>query len=74
MVQRALDPRRIEVVDEAVARILRRKTPAERVKMISDAHRTMRLIVEGGLRTRHPDWNDQQVKAEVVRRMTRGTN
>jgi hypothetical protein len=46
---RLIDPNRIEVVDEEVAELLRRKTPAERVKMISDAHRTMRLIIEGGL-------------------------
>jgi len=69
-----LDPGQIEVVDHAVADILRRKTPAERVKMISDAHRMARLIVEGGLRTRHPNWTDQQIKAEVARRMTRGTS
>ena len=74
MTHRRLDLKRIEVVDEAVARVLRRKTPAERVKMISDAHRTMRLVVEGGLRTRHPDWNDARIKAEVVRRMTRGAS
>jgi hypothetical protein len=74
MIHHRLDPKRIEVVDETVARILRRKTPAERVKMISDAHRTMRLVVEGRLRTRHPDWSDDRVKAEVVRRMTRGAS
>jgi hypothetical protein len=69
-----LDPGQIEVVDHAVADILRRKTPAERVKMMSDAHRMARLIVEGGVRTRHPDWTEDQIKAEVVRRMTRGAS
>ena len=64
----------IEVVDDRVAEILRRKTPAERVAMVSGAHRTMRLIIEGAIRTDHPDWDDEQVRAAVVRRMTRGTD
>jgi hypothetical protein len=71
---RQVDQRRIEVVDEHVAELLRRKTPAERVKMISDAHRTMRLLIEGGLRTRHPDWGDEEILAEVQRRMMRGAS
>jgi hypothetical protein len=69
-----LDPGQIEVVDDAVAEILRHKTPAQRVRMMSEAHRTARLIVEGGLRTRHPDWNDQRIKSKVARRMTRGAS
>lgn len=68
-----LDDGQIEVVDDAVAEVLRKKTPAERVAMIAAANRTMRLLIEGHLRTVHPDWTDPQVAAEVVRRMTRGT-
>ena len=64
-----LDPGQIEVVDDAVADVLRRKTPTERVEMILDANRTMRLLIEGHLRTWHPDWPDEQVAAEIARRM-----
>ena len=67
-----LDDGQIEVVDDAVAEILRRKTIAERVAMVSDAHRTMRLLIEGHLRTYHPDWSDQRVSAEVARRILGG--
>lgn len=67
-----LDDGQIEVVDDAVAEVLRRKTPAERVAMVSAAHRTIRLVIEGFLRTRHPDWDDGRVSAEVARRMLRG--
>jgi len=64
-----LDPGQIEVVDDAVADVLRRKTPAERIAMIFDANDTMRLIIEGGLRTQHGEWSDEEVAAEVARRM-----
>jgi hypothetical protein len=66
--------RRIEVVDEAVAEVLRRKTPAERVAMLFACNRTMRLRIEGHLRTRHPDWDDRQIAGEVARRMLLGTS
>lgn len=67
-----LDEGQIEVVDDAVAELLRRKTPAERVEMIFAANRTMRLLIEGGLRTRHSDWDGAHISAEVARRMLRG--
>jgi len=64
-----LDPGQIEVVDDAVAEVLRRKTPAERIAMIFDANDTMRLIIAGGLQTQHPEWSDDEIAAEVARRM-----
>lgn len=67
-----LDEGQIEVVDDAVAEILRHKTPAERVEMIFAANRTMRLLIEGGLRSRHGDWAGARISAEVARRMLRG--
>jgi N-acetylglucosamine kinase-like BadF-type ATPase len=71
--KRPLDPSRIEVVDEAVAQILRTKTITERIAMVFAANRTMRLVIEGGVRTQHPEWNNEQVQCEVVRRMSLGT-
>jgi hypothetical protein len=62
----------IELLDEAMVEVLRRKTPAERVAMILAANRTMRLRLEGHLRSRHPDWDDRTVIEEIARRMSRG--
>jgi len=64
------DPKRIEVVDDKVAEILRGKTPAERGEMIAGMWRTARSIVEGGVRSQHPQWGPEEVKAEVRRRLT----
>ena len=52
---------------------LRRKTPAQRLAMVFAADRTMRLRLEGHLRSRHPDWDSQTVMREIARRMSRGT-
>ena len=62
----------VELLDEAVVKVLRKKTPAERVAMIFAANRTMRLRLEGHLRSRHPDWDDQALMQEIARRMSHG--
>lgn len=66
-----LDDGQIEVLDDEVAEVLRQKTPAERVAMTFDCNRTMRLLIEGSIRTLHPDWDNQKISAEVARRMLR---
>jgi hypothetical protein len=63
----------VEILDEAIVEVLRRKTPVERVAMVFAANRTMRLRLEGHLRSCHPDWDDQTVMQEIARRMSRGT-
>jgi hypothetical protein len=63
------DPKRIEVVDEAVAAIPRTKTPAERVMMGSAANRTARLPIAGRILSVHPECTEAEVLAEVARRM-----
>jgi len=64
----------VELLDEAIVEVLRRKTPAERVAMVFAANRTMRLRLEGHLRSCHPDWDDQAVMREIARRMSRGAS
>jgi len=68
-----LDDGQIEVLDDAQAEVLRRKTVCERVAMIFAANRTMRLVIRGHLLTRHPDWGEARIEAEVARRMSLGT-
>jgi hypothetical protein len=66
---RIIDPKNIETIDDALAEILRQKTPAERVAMITAANRTARLIAAAGVRFQHPDWSEEQVHSEVLRRV-----
>ena len=67
-IMRAL-PRTIEVVDDDMARILRAKTPAERLVMIDQLCLFARELAESGVRATHPDWSDEQVRKEVARRI-----
>ena len=68
-----LDDGQIEVVDDAVAEILRRKTPAERIAMVGSMWRFARAWVEAAIRSQHPDWDESRVKEELNRRFAGGT-
>jgi hypothetical protein len=66
-------PKRIDSMDASLAEVLRTKTPAEKIEMVAAANRTARLLAAGGVRLLHPEWNESQIEAEVVRRVSRGT-
>jgi len=70
--ERAL-PKEIESIDDSLAEVLRTKSPAEKVAMINSANRTARILAAAGVRYTHPDWDEAQVQAEVIRRVCGGT-
>jgi hypothetical protein len=61
------DTIRFEVVDDAVAAVLRSKTPAQRVEMAFQAEAFARTLTAAGVRSRHPDWNVEEIEREVAR-------
>ena len=63
----------VEILDEAIVKILREKTPTERVAMIFASNRFMRKRLEGHIRSGHPDWDSERVMQEIARRINRGT-
>lgn len=67
-----LDDGQIEVVDEALAEVLRRKTPAERVAMAGDAWHAGRAWLQAVVASQHPEWSAAQVNGEVNRRLLGG--
>jgi hypothetical protein len=66
--------RRFEVIDDNFAQVLRSKTPLQRVQMIGAANRTARILATAGARFQHPEWTDEQIQAEVIRRVCGGTS
>ena len=72
MVQ-VLDPSRIELLDEDMVRVLKGKSPEERIAIVLDANRTMRLMLQAHLRESHPDWTENQIAVGISRRLLGGT-
>jgi hypothetical protein len=67
-----LDRGQIEVVDDTVADILRRKTPAERIRIACDLWGSVYRMLVTHLRKTHPEWNSERVEQEVARRLSHG--
>lgn len=59
----------LDVVDDDVVEVLRRKTPAERIQMTAEANEVARALVAAGIRYQHPGWSEERVRLEVARRM-----
>jgi hypothetical protein len=64
----------IEVVDNAVAAVLRRKSGGERLRMVDALYRSARRLIEANVRLTHPDWDAAATRREVARRMAGGTD
>lgn len=61
-----------EMVDDDMARILREKTGAERLKIAFDMFSSARRMLASSLRSEHPDWSEEQIQREVARRISHG--
>jgi hypothetical protein len=67
-----LDRGQIEVVDDKVADILRRKTPGERIQIACDLWVSVQRMLITHLRQTHPEWDSKKVEQEVARRLSHG--
>jgi hypothetical protein len=68
-----LDDLRIEVVDDDMARVLRAKTGAERLKIASDMFASARRMIVSHLTAEHPDWDEERIQRETSRRISHGS-
>jgi hypothetical protein len=50
----------------------RRMTPQERLQISFRLYELTRTLVRQGVKSQHPDWGEEQIKAEVSRRFRLG--
>ena len=67
-----LDAGQIEVMDDAMADVLRTKSGSERLRIVDGLFRSARRLVAAGVRARHADWPQDQIDRETARRLSRG--
>jgi hypothetical protein len=67
-----LRPRKIEVMDDIMAEILRKKTPAERIQIGFGLWTSARNMLTAHLKSTHPDWDEKQISQEVAKRLSHG--
>jgi Rv0078B-related antitoxin len=59
-------------MDEAMAKVIRSKTGAERLKIASGMYSSARRMLLSHLKSEHPDWNEEQINKEAARRLSHG--
>jgi hypothetical protein len=64
-----LDPRQVEVRDEAMAGILRQKQPQDRLRIGFNLWISAHNMLTTHIRHTHPDWDKKAVEREVARRL-----
>ena len=62
----------IEMIDDTMAEILRRKTDSERLMMIDQMWRFARDMIRNNLRREHPDWTEDAIQQATARRLSHG--
>jgi len=62
----------MEVMDDAMADVLRQKTEVERLKIAGRMWKSARVILRGAIRTENPHWSIDQINREIARRISHG--
>jgi hypothetical protein len=62
----------IEMIDLEMARVILKKTGAERLRIASGMYASARRMLLTYLRAEHCDWSEQRVREEAARRLSHG--
>jgi len=62
----------MEILDDAMAEILRRKTPAERLAIANGMWKFAREMLRANIAREHPDWTNEEVNRLTARRLSHG--
>ena len=68
-----LDRGQIEVIDDKIAEIMKTKSGRERLNMVWDAWTFFEKRIRVYLKNIHPEWTEEQIQKEIVKRVTYGT-
>ncbi len=68
-----LDRGQIEVIDDKIAEIIKTKSGPDRLKMVWDAWAFFEKRIRVYLKNIHPEWTEEQIRKEIVKRVTHGT-
>jgi hypothetical protein len=65
--------RKLEVVDDEMARVLRGMTGAERLKIADRMFSSARRMIASHLASEHPDWDQERIEREASKRISHGS-
>ena len=62
----------VEAVGPEISRVLAQKTGAERLAIAAGMFRSARRMIESHLRAENPEWDPEELRCEVARRLAHG--
>lgn len=68
-----IDNVNIEIIDDQMAEILRKKTPQERIDIAFKMWDSARKMLINYFHTTHPDWDDDKIKKKTAERLSHGS-
>lgn len=67
-----IDERNIEIIDDIMVKILKEKTPQQRLAIAFNLWTSAKEQLMNYLRTEHPDWDVTMLQKEVAKRLSHG--
>ena len=67
-----MDLSRIEVIDDVMCDVLKKKTALERLKIGFGLWHSAKTILYHTLKSTHPDWDEEKIREETARRISHG--
>jgi hypothetical protein len=65
-------PAGVEVIEDDMARIIRAKSGAERLRIASGMYASARQMLLSHLRAEHAEWDERRIQQEAARRLSHG--
>ncbi len=65
-------PPLVELIDDAMARVLQEKSEVERLQIAGRMWRSARVMLRAAIRSEHPEWDAQHLNREVACRISHG--
>jgi hypothetical protein len=72
MIEKKLNERNIEIMDDVMVQILKKKTPQERLMITFNLWSSAKKQLTDYLRSLHSEWDEKEIKQEVGRRLSHG--
>lgn len=67
-----MESSRIEVIDDAMCDVLKKKSSLERLEIAFGLWRSAKTQLFNYLQSMHPEWDEEKIRREIVRRMSHG--
>lgn len=67
-----MESSRIEVIDDDMCALLKKKSSLERLEIAFGLWRSAKIQLFNSIQSKHPEWDEEKIRQEIVKRMSHG--